>query len=97
MIFEDPLVLRTDRADGLTTLTLNRPAQFNSLSKDMLTAVQAELDDIATSATTAEDSELERPVRRASTAPRFQASKARRVSKTSATDSLLTPLSPRKL
>ena len=51
MIFEDPLVLRTDRADGLTTLTLNRPAQFNSLSKDMLTAVQAELDDIATSAT----------------------------------------------
>lgn len=51
MIFEDPLVLRTDRADGLTTLTLNRPAQFNSLSKDMLIAVQAELDDIATSAT----------------------------------------------
>jgi len=51
MIFEDPLVLRTDRADGLTTLTLNRPAQFNSLSKDMLTAVQAELDDIAASAT----------------------------------------------
>jgi len=51
MIFEDPLVLRTDRADGLTTLTLNRPAQFNSLSKDMLTAVQAELDDIATSLT----------------------------------------------
>ena len=51
MILEDPLVLRTDRADGLTTLTLNRPAQFNSLSKDMLTAVQAELDDIATSAT----------------------------------------------
>ena len=51
MIFEDPLVLRTDRADGLTTLTLNRPAQFNSLSKDMLTAVQAELDDIATSVT----------------------------------------------
>ena len=51
MILEDPLVLRTDRADGLTTLTLNRPAQFNSLSKDMLTALHAELDDIATSAT----------------------------------------------
>ena len=49
MILEDPLVLRTDRADGLTTLTLNRPAQFNSLSKDMLTAVQAELDAIAAS------------------------------------------------
>jgi enoyl-CoA hydratase/carnithine racemase len=49
MTFDDPLVLRTDRADGLTTLTLNRPGQFNSLSKDMLTALQAELDDIAAS------------------------------------------------
>ena len=47
MILEDPLVLRTDRADGVTTLTLNRPGQFNSLSKDMLTALQAELDAIA--------------------------------------------------
>ncbi len=47
MILEDPLVLRTDRADGLTTLTLNRPGQFNSLSKSMLTALQAELDAIA--------------------------------------------------
>ena len=41
------LVLREDRADGLTTLTLNRPAQFNSLSKEMLTAIQSELNDIA--------------------------------------------------
>ena len=49
MTFEDPLVLRSDRADGLTTLTLNRPEQFNSLSKDMLTAIQAELDAIAAS------------------------------------------------
>ena len=49
MTFEDPLVLRSDRADGLTTLTLNRPGQFNSLSKDMLTAIQAELDAIAAS------------------------------------------------
>ena len=49
MILEDPLVLRTDRADGLTTLTLNRPGQFNSLSKDMLTALQGELDAIAAS------------------------------------------------
>ncbi len=47
MTFEDPLVLRSDRADGLTTLTLNRPGQFNSLSKDMLTAIKAELDAIA--------------------------------------------------
>ena len=47
MTVEEPLVLRLDRADGLTTLTLNRPGQFNSLSKDMLTAVKAELDAIA--------------------------------------------------
>ncbi len=43
----EPLVIRDDRADGLTTLTLNRPGQFNSLSKDMLTALKAELDAIA--------------------------------------------------
>jgi len=49
MTIEVPLVLRSDRADGLTTLTLNRPGQFNSLSKDMLTALQAELDAIAAS------------------------------------------------
>jgi enoyl-CoA hydratase/carnithine racemase len=47
MTLEDPLVLRSDRADGLTTLTLNRPGQFNSLSKEMLTAIKAELDAIA--------------------------------------------------
>ncbi len=47
MSIEEPLVLRHDRADGLTTLTLNRPGQFNSLSKAMLTAVKAELDAIA--------------------------------------------------
>ena len=40
----EPLVLRNDRADGLTTLTLNRPNAFNSLSKDLLSALQAELD-----------------------------------------------------
>ena len=49
MTFDDPLVRRTDRADGLTTLTLNRPGQFNSLSKDRLTAIKAELDAIAAS------------------------------------------------
>lgn len=42
-----PLVLREDRTDGVSTLTLNRPGQFNSLSKDMLAALQAELDSIA--------------------------------------------------
>jgi enoyl-CoA hydratase/carnithine racemase len=40
-------LLREDRADGLTTLTLNRPGQFNSLSREMLTALQCELDTIA--------------------------------------------------
>ena len=46
---EDALVLRTDRDDGLTTLTLNRPGQFNSLSQALLSALQAELDAIAAS------------------------------------------------
>ena len=48
---EEALVLRHDRADGLTTLTLNRPNAFNSLSKDLLSALQAELDAIAASDT----------------------------------------------
>ncbi|HEX6735775.1 MAG TPA: enoyl-CoA hydratase [Azonexus sp.] len=48
---EQPLVLRHDRADGLTTLTLNNPGQFNSLSTAMLAALQAELDAIAASQT----------------------------------------------
>lgn len=47
MTIEEALVRREDRADGLTTLTLNRPGQFNSLSKDMLSALQSELDAIA--------------------------------------------------
>ncbi|MDR1995332.1 enoyl-CoA hydratase [Azonexus sp.] len=49
MSHEEPFILRHDRNDGLTTLTLNRPSQFNSLSKTMLTALQAELDAIAAS------------------------------------------------
>ncbi|MCA1939240.1 MAG: enoyl-CoA hydratase [Dechloromonas sp.] len=44
---EEACLLRDDRADGLTTLTLNRPGQFNSLSREMLTALQTELDAIA--------------------------------------------------
>lgn len=43
----EPLLLRADRADGLTTLTLNRPGQFNSLSEALLSALQKELDAIA--------------------------------------------------
>ncbi|MEP7084845.1 MAG: enoyl-CoA hydratase [Betaproteobacteria bacterium] len=41
-----PLVLRTD-SDGIATLTLNRPRQFNALSKAMLERLQAALDAIA--------------------------------------------------
>jgi enoyl-CoA hydratase/carnithine racemase len=44
---ENQPILRVDREDGLTTLTLNRPGQFNSLSKEVLTALQGELDAIA--------------------------------------------------
>jgi enoyl-CoA hydratase/carnithine racemase len=39
-------LLRDDQ-DGIATLTLNRPAQYNALSADLLTCLQAELDDIA--------------------------------------------------
>ena len=44
---EEPILLREDRADGRTTLVLNRPAQFNSLSNAMLDALLAELKAIA--------------------------------------------------
>jgi enoyl-CoA hydratase/carnithine racemase len=38
-----PYVLRND-ANGVTTLTLNRPQQYNALSQAMLSALQHELD-----------------------------------------------------
>jgi enoyl-CoA hydratase/carnithine racemase len=41
-----PLVLRSD-ANGITTLTLNRPAQFNAISVALLDALQGALDAIA--------------------------------------------------
>lgn len=43
---EEPILLRSDQ-NGVTTLTLNRPKQFNALSQAMLDALQRELDAIA--------------------------------------------------
>ena len=43
-----PLILRQQDARGVITLTLNRPQAFNALSEAMLTALQDELDAIAT-------------------------------------------------
>ena len=40
-----------EEADGIVTLTLNRPAELNTLSEGMLAALQAELDAIAESDT----------------------------------------------
>jgi enoyl-CoA hydratase/carnithine racemase len=41
-----PLLLRSD-LDGVTTLTLNRPSQFNSLSEELLRELKQVLADIA--------------------------------------------------
>ncbi len=46
----DALVLRQTDARGVVTLTLNRPAAFNSLSEAMLAALQSELDAVAADA-----------------------------------------------
>ncbi len=42
---EQPILLRED-SEGVTTLTLNRPAQYNALSAEMLAELQAALDAI---------------------------------------------------
>ncbi|HJW01873.1 MAG TPA: enoyl-CoA hydratase [Azospira sp.] len=47
MTQQEPILLREDRPDGRTTLVLNRPNQFNSLSNDLLEALLAELKAIA--------------------------------------------------
>ena len=43
---DDAILLREDR-DGVATLTLNRPKQYNALSEEMLGALQGELDALA--------------------------------------------------
>ena len=45
-IQDDPYVVRSDH-QGITTLMLNRPQQFNSLSQAMIAALQAQIDAIA--------------------------------------------------
>ena len=45
-VSDEPILLRQDD-DGITTLTLNRPKQFNALSEAMLDALQSALDEIA--------------------------------------------------
>jgi len=42
-----PLILRQDDDRGVCTLTLNRPAAFNALSEELLTALQTELDHLS--------------------------------------------------
>ncbi len=44
-VVDQPILLRADN-NGITTLTLNRPAQYNALSGEMLDALQVALDDI---------------------------------------------------
>lgn len=46
----ESLLLRDDQ-DGIVTLTLNRPAQFNALSTELLDALQAELDKVGADGT----------------------------------------------
>src|SRR5512140_1146048 len=43
----EPYLLETRDAMGVVTLTLNRPQQFNALSVEMMSALQAALDAIA--------------------------------------------------
>jgi enoyl-CoA hydratase/carnithine racemase len=43
---EEPILLRQER-EGVVTLTLNRPGQYNALSEEMLAALQQSLDELA--------------------------------------------------
>lgn len=45
-VINEPILLREDE-DGITTLTLNKPKQYNALSSAMISALQNALDDIS--------------------------------------------------
>jgi enoyl-CoA hydratase/carnithine racemase len=47
---EKPPLVLSALMDGVLTLTLNRPERFNPLSREMIAAIQAELDAIASDA-----------------------------------------------
>jgi enoyl-CoA hydratase/carnithine racemase len=48
---EDAPCLLRDDADGITTLTLNRPGSYNPLSEEMIDAIRSALDSIGRDAT----------------------------------------------
>jgi len=43
---QEPVLLREDRDDGITFLTLNRPKQYNALSEEVLTALQERTEEL---------------------------------------------------
>lgn len=43
---QEPVLLRQDHDDGITTLTLNRPNQYNALSEELLTALQQQIQEL---------------------------------------------------
>ena len=42
-----PIVLKETRAPGVVMLTLNRPDQYNPLSEEMLSSLQAKIDEVS--------------------------------------------------
>ena len=44
---DEPVLLRERRQDGVVTLTLNRPRQYNALSEELIAALTAELKALA--------------------------------------------------